>query len=859
MNYSVKLKWIGLFILIPCIAFAGISAPKKKEDKKPEKKQTAYEKLFKDKRVETAKSSFITLHKMDSKIFVELPVKYFNKEMLLGTTISSVSDPTILNVGMKNSTPIHLRFERQDSSVVMKAINSSTFYDKADTNLDSAIRLNFRDPSVASFKIEAFSPDSSAVVFNMSTFMAEQNPLISIIPKSIGVFNIASTPKKELSFIKQIKAFENNASVRTELNYMLSTSIMNIVPVVTDAPVAIEVTHTLLLLPEEKMSPRISDSRVGIFSSAKSSFSSDKDKIEPIYFAHRWKLVPKDVEAYKNGKLSEPEKPIVFYLDNAFPESWKPSLRKGILRWNKAFEKIGFSNAVQVVDFPKNDPNFDPDNLSYSCIRYIPNTSENAMGPSWVDPSTGEIINASVLVYNNVEQLLYKWRFTQTANVDPSVRAKKLPKNILNESLDYVIAHEVGHTLGLMHNMAASSAYATDSLRSATFTKEHGTTPSIMDYARFNYVAQPQDKNVTLTPPELGVYDYYAIEWNYKYFPELNNNIKLEAKQLEAFVDEKAKNRFYRYVPEMYNPRFIDPSSVAEDLGDDPIKSSNYGIKNLKNISKNLPNWIKDDEDSSEKDKLDLAIAQQFHSYLRNVLNMVGGTYLNISKESSGIPRYTLVPKNKQREALLWSVKQIKDFQSFANREMEKNGFINVSYYDQLLEYIVGDLFKSRARVIVSSSIDSKTYSLQEFFDDLYAEIFKNVDSKSLSDSERFLQRYFVENAMSSIEGRNSAAGAPPTGISLTDAFFEITNRYGYLPQESKLALDAYKFGNPAKNLAPQVDISKLDNSNMYFYGALLKLQPLLKSRVATASSPELKAHYQFLLYKVEKTMNNKK
>lgn len=864
MNKHLTKGLLALCLMLSLYSFA--EKPDKKQDtqiskEKKEKRDSTYQKFFKGKKVETVKGSFITLHKMDGKVYFELPVKNLDREILFGTTISSVTEPSLLTVGMKNSAPIHFRFVRQENNVVMKTINTNIIYDKENKNLDKAIQKSYRDPSLAAFKIEAYSPDSSAVIFEMTSLVGKTNPIVPIVPKNSGIYTITPTPKDDMSFVKTLKSFDDNISVKTELNYILSASIMGIVPVISNMPVTTEVTHTFLLLPQEKMTPRIFDSRIGIFSTKKASFSNDKNNIETTAFANRWRLVPEDREAYRKGELSEPEKPIVFYLDNAFPENWKKPVKEGVLRWNKAFEKIGFKNAVQVRDFPTDDPTFDPDNLKYSCVRYIPSTIENAEGPYWTDPTTGEIINASVVIYNNIGQLLYKWRFTQTANVDASVRAKNLPENLFNESLSYAVAHETEHTLGFMHNMAASSAYATDSLRSASFTKKYGTTPSIMDYARFNYVAQPHDKGVKLTPPDLGVYDYYLVDWNYRYFPNLKNDTKKEAEELEKLVDTKSNDPMYRYGSEQSATSIYDPSALAEDLGNDPLKSSNYGIKNLKNISANLQNWIKDDEDSSIKNSLDLAVAQQLHRYLKNGMSLVGGIYLNESKESSGKPRYQVVPKAKQREALLWSIELIKNFRSYANRGLEKKGFLNVSYYDQLLEYISYDVFRTRGRIILASYLDNKTYSLKDYFDDVYEQFFKStIAGTEPSHDERFMQRYFIESALSSIDG-TPAPSAPKSltaDVSLAEAFLSAADKLGQVPAAYHKALQEYKFGRPGNNLLPNVNIKQLDNSDMYFYGKLKQLKPLLEKRIQTASSANLKTHYQFLLFKVEKALKTK-
>ena len=570
----------------------------KKEEKVEVKKETPYEKFFKGKKCETVKG-LIILHKMDNKIYFELPLSLLGKDMLIGSTVTEITNNGFANVGEKPHEPMHVMFTRTDSTINLRQVTCA--YMSKDRNLQERIKTSMMPAIIENLAIKAYSPDSTAVVIDMTNFLLSDNeqlnPFSAYAPVTWSGAWIEKEFKRNNSQIAKIKAFDDNVSVQSSLTYSVSLRDKRSYYWYKE-PFTAVMTRTFLLLPEEPMRPRLADPRINIFWQGYSEFSNEGNGMKPLYYANRWRLEPKDEAAYRRGELVEPKKPIVFYIDNAFPEMWKPYMKYAVEVWQKAFENIGFKNAIIAKDFPTDDPEFDPDNLKYSCIRYSPSSVANAMGPSWTDPRTGEIINASVYVYHNVIKLVQDWRFLHTAAVDSDVRKVVLDDEIIGDCIRYVVSHEVGHCLALMHNMSASAAIPVDSLRSPSFTQKYGTTYSIMDYARNNYVAQPGDKEkgVRLTPPELGLYDMFSISWLYR--PLLDAKTpEDEVPTLSKWISEKSGNLAYRYGKQQFRTR-LDPSSVEEDLGDDAMKAGVYGIKNLKIILANLNGWVgKDDPD----------------------------------------------------------------------------------------------------------------------------------------------------------------------------------------------------------------------------------------------------------------------
>ena len=831
------------------------------DTKKEKKEEDKYTKFFKDKKVETARGKFVTLHKIDGSVYLELPTKYLGKELMMGAKVTSTTDPDYLAVGSMNSAPIVFRFEKQDSVIVMKAPNSIVYRRDASPELQKALELNYRDQSVESFTPEVYKADSSAVVLKINSLVTESSPFFEIVPSQQGPFKITSSRNSNLTFVRGLKSFDSNASVRVEMNFSVNASLMGVLTVAKDMPLTAEVTYTILPVEASNAIPRFADARVGYQTTRKVSFPDYLDQSEPVYLAHRWQLVPKDKKAYAKGQLTEPEKKIVFYLDSAFPASWQRPIREGVLRWNKAFEAAGFRNAIEVRDFPKSDKQFDPDNLEYSCIRYIPNSQETIAASNWTDPRTGEIFSGNLTIYNNVEALLHKQRFIGTAAVDPQVRSSRLPQALFEESLSQLVTQEMGSVLGLLHNYAASASYTTDQLRSAKFTKESGLTPSILDGVTYNYLAQPSDKGVRLINDQLGVYDLFAIDWGYRYF-DLKGDPAAEAKELLSRVDKRAREPYLRYAPEQRYA--VDPTVRTEDLGNDPIKTAELTMKNLAFIQSNLSKWITNDPDSRKKKSLYLAIVQGYYLQLKNAMSLVGGVVCQESRLSTSLPRYQVVPKAKQREAFQWLLRQAKDFQGKADRNFERKGFIDVSYYDQLLEYLIKDIYDLRSRIIIASQVDSKTYSLGEYFDDLYQATFAStIAGKSPNHMERLMQIAFIDKSIAgTVNPRNATPGMPysfagaPTSVGGKLISLTSTTDYSDALKSGRVN---YGGGDPSASIYPMANVPALDTSEQYMYAALLKVRPLLEQRAASTADRTLKAHYQTLAFKVAKLLDAKK
>ena len=773
---------------------------------------------------------FVKFHKVSGKLYMELSDRAIGKRMLMASTVTAVSDPEVLPVGYKPTKPLYVRFERPDSLVInLCEITLLPDYDKTDSALSAAVRRTTLDTVLETFPLYCESPDGDAAVFDVTSFFGGGNEKLG--PVKSGTSNYISTKfslKKASDLVTGVKVFEDNAAVTSSHTYTINSDVLGLVSLKKDEPFTVTTTRTILMLPDDIMASRKADSRIGIFLTDR-RLLRDGEEIDKYSVINRWRIEPSDTAAYLGGECVEPEEHIVFYIDDAFPSKWKDAAVRGVLRWNSAFEDIGFKDVIQVRDFPDDDPEFDPDNLKYSCIRYVPSTVANAMGPSWVDPVSGEIINASVIVYNDVVSLAGGWRFCQTAQLDPRARLAQMPQDLLEETIEYVLAHEVGHCLGFMHNMAASAAWPTDSLRSPSFTRANGTTASIMDYARFNYVAQPEDIGVSLDPPYLGPYDRFLVKYAYSFIPEDADSV------VERWVDEKAGDPVYRYGRQQVKARY-DPSAIEEDLGNDPVRSSEYGISNLKYIIAHNGEWADDatDPDGKLRRERYKLIVKQMDRYLSAVSANVGGIYLNQVKSGvSSLEPAVAVPAGVQKESLEWVLDNLLDMDWLSAEAASCPRILAVDEADILVFNTASDLFSTWENVIISSYMAR---------DDIFTLVdwLKTIDSViwrgDLTPHRMTIQKIYVNSLVS--------AASRKTSISKLSLLSDD------LPSGSLPADDS--FGPAGYSWQTKVNIKPVNNAKELFSFELCELQNRLKKLLRSAKNEVAKAHYLSLIDAIE-------
>ncbi|MBT8209729.1 MAG: zinc-dependent metalloprotease [Eudoraea sp.] len=649
--YKITTLLVFLFIAIPQ-AEAQLFKKKKKASTEAKAKSNGkkdkiqpYNKVI-TKEAKTDEGLF-PVHMVDDQHYYEIPDSLFGREMLMVSRISKTASGIGFGGGKINTQV--LRWEKKPKKVLLRVVSYGVVAADSLPVNEAVVNSNF-EPVLYAFDIKAFKKDSlnPATVIQVDELFTKDAKALGMPDRYRKRYKVSRLDEKR-SFIESIKSFPLNIEARHVKTYSASSPPSN----GSVGSISIEINNSMILLPEEPMKRRYFDRRVGWFARGQVDYGLDAQESKTVRYLDRWRLEVKeeDIEKFKRGELVEPKKQIVYYVDRATPKKWVPFIKQGIEDWQVAFEAAGFKNAIIAKDPPSSeeDPDWSPEDVRYSVVRYLASPIPNANGPHVSDPRSGEILESDINWYHNVMTLLRNWFFVQTAAINEDARGVAFKDEVMGRLIRFVSSHEVGHTLGLPHNMGSSVAYPVDSLRSESFTKKYGTAPSIMDYARFNYVAQPGDGDVALMP-NIGIYDKYAISWGYR--PILDKTAKDEKSTLDQWILEHAGDPLYRFGHQQAGD-VVDPSSQTEDLGDNAVKASRYGIDNLKRIVPNLTEWTYEaGKDYDDLETLYGQVISQFNRYMGHVGNNIGGVYENHKTYEQEGAVYTHVPKKHQQACM---------------------------------------------------------------------------------------------------------------------------------------------------------------------------------------------------------------
>ncbi|MEP2969544.1 zinc-dependent metalloprotease, partial [Nonlabens ulvanivorans] len=619
-------------------------------------------------------------HQVEDDFFYEIPNDMLEKDMLWVTRIAQIPSNLgggYMNAGSKTNQQV-VAWERFQNKILLKVKSYSEVALDSTAAIGNSVKVNNYEPIMYAFDIETFSADSTAVVINVTKFLSTDVPSISGLSSRLRKQYKVRSLDKNRSFINSVKSFPENIEVKQDFTFTASEPPSNS----SVGSISMQVNQSMILLPEVPMQPRLFDPRVGFFTVDQIDYSSKALKADEKTYIRRWRLEPKDPEAYARGELVEPIKPIIYYLDPGTPENLKEYIKQGIEDWQKPFETAGFKNAIIARDAPtpEEDPEFSPEDIRYSVVRYVASTTRNAVGPSVSDPRSGEIIESDIIWYHNHLRSYRNRYLLETGAANPSARTLDTDTEEMGEMMRQVIAHEVGHALGFPHNMAASYAYDVEDYRNGAFTQENGIAASLMDYARYNYIAQPGDENIRFVR-QMGPYDHYATNWGYRVIPDAASP-EDEVATLNSWIMEKAGDPTYKFGRQ--SSRF-DPQSQTEAIGNDPIKASTYGMKNLKYVAQNLPSWTSNQTDNyDDLQELYGELLGVYSRYAGHVVTNVGGVNEDLKKPSQSGTVYSTVDKKTQKESVQWVIDNVFDTPSWL---VDKNIVQNIApqgYFERL-------------------------------------------------------------------------------------------------------------------------------------------------------------------------------